>query len=290
VLQELQPLLGAGQPAPLVGAFLAGAPRMSARAASVARAKAAMETKEDLKVLASQLNPAIGFWDPARLSDFTAPLRNQYDQSLKGSEEETIGWIRHAEIKHGRVAMLAFVGYIVQANGLHWPWAVDYNGLTFGDISAAGSPPDQWDALPTQAKTQFILFIGFLEWAGENSFLLSESGEKHYVKGGRPGAYPSIKNIVHPIPLDFWDPLGFTKGMSEEKKAKSLIAEINNGRLAMLGIMAFLAEAKIPGSVPALGMFDIPAYGGEVMAPFNANDAGLPFVKRMLEVNPIQGI
>ena len=35
VLQELQPLLGAGQPAPLVGAFLAGAPRMSARAASV---------------------------------------------------------------------------------------------------------------------------------------------------------------------------------------------------------------------------------------------------------------
>jgi hypothetical protein len=69
-----------------------------------------------------------------------------------------------------------------------------------------------------------------------------------------------------------------------------LIAEINNGRLAMLGIMAFLAEAKIPGSVPALGMFDIPAYGGEVMAPFNANDVGLPFVKRMLDVNPIPGI
>ncbi|MCH2107479.1 MAG: DUF4442 domain-containing protein, partial [Planctomycetes bacterium] len=36
------------------------------------------------------------------------------------------------------------------------------------------------------------------------------------------------------------------------KKARGLLAEINNGRLAMLGIMAFVAESKVPGSVPAL--------------------------------------
>ena len=29
-------------------------------------------------------------------------------------------------------------------------------------------------------------------------------------------------------------------------------AEINNGRLAMLGLFAFFCEARVPGSVPGL--------------------------------------
>jgi len=32
----------------------------------------------------------------------------------KGKDEETLGWYRAAELKHGRVCMLASVGYIVQ--------------------------------------------------------------------------------------------------------------------------------------------------------------------------------
>ena len=50
----------------------------------------------------------------------------------------------------------------------------------------------------------------------------------------------------------------------------------------MLGLFGFIAEAKVPGSVPALTGV-IKPYSGEVMAPFSAVDANLPYVSSMLE-------
>jgi hypothetical protein len=48
-----------------------------------------------------------------------------------------------------------------------------------------------------------------------------------------------------------------------------LKVEINNGRLAMIGLMAFLSEGAVPGSVPALKGL-IPATGEiNVMSPLD---------------------
>jgi len=242
---------------------------------SVTRAAApAMETKADLVTLAEKLNPVVGFWDPMNLVE--------YDQWSQG-EEAAIGFLRHAEIKHGRIAMFAFVGYVVQSNGVHWPWNIESSGLSFGDISAAGSPPEQFDALSSAAKIQFFTVIAFLELIGENSYALEQSGEKHYMRGGKPGFYPSFKTeaIPHPVPFDLFDPFGISKNATPEKKAKGLLVETNNGRLAMLGIMGFLAEQKVPGSVPALTGIVKP-YAGEIMAPFSSVNTDLPFVSEML--------
>ena len=242
-------------------------PRQPLRAAAVR-----MESISDLETLALKLNPRVGFWDPLGLSN---------GNFWNAGDEATVGWLRHAEIKHGRVAMFAFVGYCVQANGVYFPWRESLDGTTFAQISAAGSPPEQFDALPTLAKVQILFTISLFELFGERSDLMEEQGQKHYMQGGKPGFYPSIKNanVPHPVPLDLYDPFGFATNKSPEKKARGLLVELNNGRLAMLGIMAFLAEAKVPGSVPLLSGF-IKPYAGEPMGFFTAADQ-LPFVDAM---------
>merc|ERR1712228_745971 len=157
--------------------------------------------KAGLEELAKKLNPVVGYWDPLNIGE---------------SSPETIGWFRHGEIKHGRVAMAAFVGYCVQSNGIHFPWNLqgpvtgtlaNIPAISFGDISAAGGPADQWDALPTPAKLQILGVIGFLEMWSETSTVLEMDGEKHYVRGGKPGYFPALKGkFPHPVPLNRWDP------------------------------------------------------------------------------------
>ena len=120
--------------APVAPALRGAAPQMAARAAG--------ETQKDLVALAEAQKIPMGFWDPLGFSKL-----NLWDKGESG----TIGWLRHAEIKHGRVAMAGFVGFCLHANGIVFPWAIQGGPLSegttkmFADIAAAGSPLDQWD-------------------------------------------------------------------------------------------------------------------------------------------------
>jgi len=212
---------------------------------------------EDLKKFSNELNPVVNYFDPLNMVD-----TNIYEMG----QDATIGFLRQAEIKHGRVSMAAFVGYCVQSN-FHWPWAMSLDGSSFPSTDL--SPEAQWDAIPSSAKWQILTVIAALEIWDEASG--GDESTPHYMKGGQPGKYPSFqlfRDEIHWV-LDLYDPFGLNKKMSQEKKDKRLAMEVNNGRLAMIGIFGFLAADKVEGSVPLLKGIAIP-YEGNPMGPFEA--------------------
>lgn len=71
-------------------------------------------------------------WDPLELADL--------------GSDETLAWFRAAELKNGRVAMLATTGYIVQAAGLHFPGMLSHD-VSFESLSSM-KPFDAWNAVP----------------------------------------------------------------------------------------------------------------------------------------------
>ena len=211
------------------------------------------ETKADLVSIAEKANPIVKFFDPLNLAE--ADFWNQ-------GNEATIGFLRQSEIKHGRIAMAAFVGYVVQSN-FHFPWAQTLAGAAHPSTDL--SPEAQWDAVPVGAKWQIFFVISMLELWDE----CGGGSMPHYMSGRQPGKFPTFemfRDNVHFV-LDLYDPFGFSKKMSEEAKERKLVIELNNGRLAMLGIFGFLSADAIPGSVPALNNIAIP-YSGDVMVPF----------------------
>ena len=102
-----------------------------------------METSASKEELSLALNPIIGYFDPLGLA--TADFWSM-------GNDATWGWLRHAEIKHGRVSMFAFVGYCAQANGAKFGFPLSLPEETNAQYADGLSPPEQWDALSLEGK------------------------------------------------------------------------------------------------------------------------------------------
>ena len=101
-------------------------------------------------------------------------------------------------------------------------------------------------------KGYILLFCGLVEWLDE----LRLGGDSHYLTGGHVG-------------LQF---LPLAPKADTPEQAQYLLrqknVEINNGRLAMLGVMSLIAGSTIQGSVPFFDGVPLEQYTGSVWAPF----------------------
>ena len=78
--------------------------------------------------------------------------------------DQTVGYLRHVEIKHDRVAMAAFLGDCVQCLGVV---KGEHKFLPYCGYVADVSPQEQWDNIPVIGKLQILTFVGMLESYGE---------------------------------------------------------------------------------------------------------------------------
>jgi len=122
-----------------------------------------------------------------------------------------IKWLQEAEIKHGRVAMLATTGFVV-SEFVNFPM---FASLHVDDSNLAPS------AVGMSAMMQIVVFAGVEEWRTNKGKITMETMFED------PARVPGN--------LGF-DPMGYWKKNSAEDMVKLQLQEIKNGRLAMLAI------------------------------------------------------
>merc|ERR1719399_1855249 len=163
------------------------------------------------------VQPPVGFWDPA---GFTS----------EGNKDEFFRR-RCVELKHGRVSMLACIGYIVPEY-VKFPGVISNSmGLKFEDIpnGLAG-----FAKVPGNGWAQVIGFIGWVE-----------------LVLGRQNRQDTPGKLVNSLFLWKYGAFGLINGPDIEDpeiRKKKLNAEIANGRLAMVAIMAMLFQNGTVGN------------------------------------------
>nr|6A2W_A Chain A, Protein fucoxanthin chlorophyl a/c protein [Phaeodactylum tricornutum CCAP 1055/1] len=151
--------------------------------------------------------PPLGFFDPLGL--------------VADGDQEKFDRLRYVEIKHGRISMLAVVGYLVQEAGVRLPGTIDYSGKTFAEIPNGFAA---FKEIPAGGLVQLLFFIGVLE----SSVMRDLTGEAEFVGDFRNGA------------IDFgWDTF------DEETQFKKRAIELNQGRAAQMGILALMVHEQL---------------------------------------------
>ncbi|CAK0902465.1 unnamed protein product [Prorocentrum cordatum] len=177
-------------------------------------------TDSPLRAFESELGvqAPLGFWDPI---GFT-----------KDGDAEKFRRRRSTEIKHGRISMLATMGYITPEVAGKFPGMLSPSkGIAFEDV------PNGLAALskvPQEGWLQMIAYCWFCERSASVNGSATEKGK--YVAFGEK------------TPGDVgWKP-PLLSGFQGEAKTKKLNAEIANGRLAMMAIIGMFYQDGLTGS------------------------------------------
>jgi Chlorophyll A-B binding protein len=160
--------------------------------------------------------PPVGIWDPLGFAD--------------KADEATLKRYREAELTHGRVAMLATIGFLVGE-------AVEGSSFLF-DASIQGPAITHLAQVPAEFWALLTVFIGGSE---------QKRAEIGWVNPAEvPVSQPGLlREDYYPGDIGF-DPLGLKPTDPEELRILQT-KELQNGRLAMLAAAGFIAQELADG-------------------------------------------
>jgi len=146
----------------------------------------------------------------------------------QGEGLPTLYWMREAELKHGRVTMLAWAGWLA-TDGAFGPVPFRFPGAVYHDVP---SSYEAHDIMVAQGSLGFMLFaVGFIEFCTSAVLVEVAKGESDREAG------------------DFkLDPLQFLKGKSKEEVDNMKLMELQNGRTAMLAFSGVVTQAALGGT------------------------------------------
>jgi len=160
--------------------------------------------------------------------------------TMEWGTADTGTFVRAAELKHGRSAMLATVGFLVHKLGftLNNISPHEYLSVTqdikFADLQAM-TPLEAVLKVPGEGYAQVFAFIAIFEL-----YELTHKGGK-IAEGERVAPGLQAGGLTGDLG---WNPLNV------EITDRRRLAELQNGRAAMVAISAWLAHDAIAGSVP----------------------------------------
>ena len=148
----------------------------------------------------------------------------------------TLYWMREAEIKHGRVCMLAWFGWIATDGGFGFP--LRFPGAIYS-IENVPTSYDAHDLMVAQGSMGFLLSaIALIEFCTGAVLVEVSKGESDREAG------------------DFGlDPLGYLKGKSEEEVNRMKLRELKNARLAMLAFAGVVTQSGLSDATHAFPYF-----------------------------------
>merc|ERR1719389_189624 len=183
----------------------------------------------------------LGFWDPLSL--------------VENADQERFDKLRFTEIKHGRISMLAVVGYLIGASDIRWGGYADVaHTIKFSDVPGGFQ---SFDVLPSGYAFWLLALLGGVDFHMARDY----SGEEEFPSDWKPEFVGDIRNEARHLPDNAQSgvPQMWENYTPEEKLSKRAI-ELNNGRPSMMGILALMVHEKLgnldlilPLGAPGLG-------------------------------------